>query len=260
MSRHLSFWELYLDWPSWLRPAVVPQQPFYFHQTGDMGHYVGVATDIDYPDTETSSLDEVTKAAPPLTLDNPKTQRDVGLEPARGDADRPDQWDGPEEPGGRGLRTDGTQGTPASILSIPRRRGHDVHPVVGREPIRGPAWRRRWPRSTPSSRPTSTGTGTITPQNVSGFVTSFRPQILQQDLASFQTQIGKTAADGTEWYIRHNAIRNEQFVATFLKLFPAEWDHERRGRRSAIPFMQGAGVGFNRIAGPGADSRARTTA
>jgi len=47
-----------------------PQEPFHFFDDGDLSHYVDVATDIDYPDVESESLDEVTQSAPPLTLEN----------------------------------------------------------------------------------------------------------------------------------------------------------------------------------------------
>ncbi len=47
-----------------------PTQPFYFMEDGDLSHYLDVATDIEYPDVEEQSLDEVTGALPPLTLKN----------------------------------------------------------------------------------------------------------------------------------------------------------------------------------------------
>jgi len=49
-----------------------PQQPFYFHDTGDMSHYKGVAMEMEYPDTKLDSLGDVTGACAPLTLSNPE--------------------------------------------------------------------------------------------------------------------------------------------------------------------------------------------
>jgi outer membrane protein TolC len=49
-----------------------PTQPFYFHEDGDLSHYVGMATNIDYPDTKTCSIQEVNDPPAPLTISNPK--------------------------------------------------------------------------------------------------------------------------------------------------------------------------------------------
>ncbi len=51
-----------------------PTQPFYFHEDGDLSHYVGMATNIDYPDTKTCSIQEVNDPPAPLTISNPKPQ------------------------------------------------------------------------------------------------------------------------------------------------------------------------------------------
>ncbi|MEM9659644.1 MAG: hypothetical protein AAF961_14890, partial [Planctomycetota bacterium] len=47
-----------------------PTQPFYFGGDEDLSHYVGVATEIDYPDVCHPTLEEVETTRPPLTLDN----------------------------------------------------------------------------------------------------------------------------------------------------------------------------------------------
>ena len=49
-----------------------PQQPFYLRESGDLSHYLGVATDIEYPDVQSTTLDEVEQSLPPYTLDNLK--------------------------------------------------------------------------------------------------------------------------------------------------------------------------------------------
>src|SRR5262245_46845158 len=49
-----------------------PTQPFYFFEDGDMSHYVGMATNIEYPDVRTCSLQEVNDPPPPLTITNSK--------------------------------------------------------------------------------------------------------------------------------------------------------------------------------------------
>ena len=51
-----------------------PTQPFYFSEDGDLSHYVGMATNIEYPDTKTCSIQEVKDPPAPLTISNPKPQ------------------------------------------------------------------------------------------------------------------------------------------------------------------------------------------
>ena len=60
-----------------------PQQPFYLHEDGDLSHYIDVATEIEYPDVCTSTLEEVTQSVPPLTLDNLNVRQVLGSD-ARG--------------------------------------------------------------------------------------------------------------------------------------------------------------------------------
>ncbi len=61
-----------------------PTQPFFFMEDGDLSHYMDVATQIEYPDVEEPSLEEVTGAQAPLTLKNAEnyTLWDVSLEEA----------------------------------------------------------------------------------------------------------------------------------------------------------------------------------
>src|SRR5580692_7937133 len=47
-----------------------PTTPFYLRDDGDLSHYKGVATQIEYPDVESDRIADVAKAAPPLTLTN----------------------------------------------------------------------------------------------------------------------------------------------------------------------------------------------
>ena len=47
-----------------------PSRPFYFFDDGNLSHYKGAATEIEYPDVNTVVLDDVTQSLPPLTLAN----------------------------------------------------------------------------------------------------------------------------------------------------------------------------------------------
>ncbi len=69
---------------SLLATGCQPQQPFFFKEDGDLSHYLDVATEIEYPDVEEPSLDEVNCAKPPLTLKNTDNYEmwDLSLEEA----------------------------------------------------------------------------------------------------------------------------------------------------------------------------------
>ncbi|QEG34342.1 TolC family protein [Bythopirellula goksoeyrii] len=59
-----------------LLPGCKPTQPYFFAEdgkvfgTGDLSHYLDVATEIDYPDVNTCPIDEVTGTQAPLSLSN----------------------------------------------------------------------------------------------------------------------------------------------------------------------------------------------
>ena len=48
-----------------------PTKPFYLNDRGDLSHYIDRATDIEYPDVDVASLDEVTQAPRPITVIDP---------------------------------------------------------------------------------------------------------------------------------------------------------------------------------------------
>ncbi len=47
-----------------------PTQPFFFKEDNDLSHYLNVATDVEYADVNQLPLDDVAGALPPLTLAN----------------------------------------------------------------------------------------------------------------------------------------------------------------------------------------------
>ncbi|MBW3596977.1 MAG: hypothetical protein KY475_06845 [Planctomycetes bacterium] len=61
-----------------------PTQPFYLHEDGDLSHYIETAQEMEVPDLETHSLDEVIFAQAPLSLSNPEPKEmwDLSLEEA----------------------------------------------------------------------------------------------------------------------------------------------------------------------------------
>ena len=94
------------------------------------------------------------------------------------------------------------------------------------------------------------------PQNVAGFFKSFRPGIFEQDLGTFQAQLRKTAAAGTIWSLTHNVRYEWNNVPVFdgttgSRQFSSDWNVNVEAELRH-PLLQGGGVEFNRIAGPGA--------
>ena len=84
-------------------------------------------------------------------------------------------------------------------------------------------------------------------RQVNNFVASGGTRIFQQDLINFQSQITKQSAAGTQTTFRGISIYDAN-NASFNK-FPSVWDTliEAEIRQ---PLWQGAGVQFNRLAGP----------
>ena len=61
-----------------------PSKPMYINDTGDLSHYVEQATAIEYPDIEYPTLDEVTQSHYPMTVIDPdfNSYEDITLEDA----------------------------------------------------------------------------------------------------------------------------------------------------------------------------------
>ena len=67
-----------------LASGCTPSKPMYVNDTGDLSHYVEQATTIDYPDIEYPTLDEVTQSHSPMTVMEPdfNSFEDITLEDA----------------------------------------------------------------------------------------------------------------------------------------------------------------------------------
>jgi len=81
-------------------------------------------------------------------------------------------------------------------------------------------------------------------------------QELRQDLTQIQTGLSKTAATGTQMNLRSTVFhdRNNRAGNLFGHLWESQWEAELRQ-----PLLQGAGLAFNRIAGPNARPGMRFT-
>jgi outer membrane protein TolC len=239
-----------------------PQQPFYFSRPNGGDHYVGVAQQIEYPDLETASLDEVNGAKAPLTIDNPKPDSywDLSLEEAihialqNSSVIRTLGMAGTLA-GGVELNPTGMVGTPSSLLNAPQAAATIYIPALAEA---DPRFGVEAALAAFDAQLSSSifWEKNIVPQNTSGFVSTFRPPTFKQDVGNSTTEISKTTATGDQFAIRNNIRYTLDNVPAYpvpgaAKRWPNEWLAEIQAE-FRHPFLQGAGVGFNRIAGPGA--------
>ncbi len=226
-----------------------PQQPFYIHEDGDLSHLITQATEIEYPDVDQCSLDEVAGARAPATVMNfdDLTITDITLEEAVRNA--LDNSKVMKSLGGVSYGSGGTQGTPGALLSSPDGAITTYTPAITESDP-------RYGTEAALAAFDTAFTSSVfwekndTPQNVTSTVSSFRPEVYQQDLGTFQAKFQKTAATGATWSIAHN-VQYEWNNATASRSWPSDYavNVEAQFRQ---PLMQGSGVQYNRIAGPGA--------
>jgi len=232
-----------------------PQQPFYFLEDGDLSHYIGVATEIEYPDVEAASLDEVNGAMPPLTLENsdPREIWELPLEEAVQIALKNSKVI--RNLGGVAFGATGAQGEPSSLLLQPATAGTIYNPALEESNPRFgveaalAAFDAQFSSSVFWEK-------NDTPQNTAGFLAQFRPQVFQQDLGTFQARLAKTTAPGTTFSLTHNVNYELNNIpvwngATGSRVWGSDWNVNVEAQ-VRHPWLRGGGVQFNRIAGPGA--------
>jgi len=230
-----------------------PQQPFYLFEDGDLSHYIDVATEIEYPDAETARLDEVEGAIPPLTLDNPDPSQiwELSLEEAVQTALANSKVIRIVGGGGFSIGMGGPNGVlPQAdrLLSAPEAA------VTVYDPALAQANPRFGREAALSAFDTQFSTSVFwekndTPNNIAGIFQGFRPLVLEQDLGTFQARLAKTTATGGRWSLTHNV--NYEFNNAFgSRRWPSDWNVNLEAEFRQ-PLLQGNGVQFNRIAGPG---------
>lgn len=247
MSRQLLLPGVLLAVVSIVATGCRPQQPGYLFEDGDLSHYVGVATQIEYPDVQPCSLDEVKGALPPLTLENSKPREiwDLTLEEAmrialnNGNVIR--------SLGGVAFGVGGTQGEPSALL-----RGPDTA-MTTYDVARTESDARFGTEAALSAFDAQFATTMnwehgVTLQN-SALASS--PPILVEDQATFQSQLSKTNATGGTVSLAHNVSYLRSNVPSIYKLYPSAYTANLQ-MTARQPLLQGFGPAFNRIAGPGA--------
>jgi outer membrane protein TolC len=227
-----------------------PEQPFYFKKIdGDLAYYKDQATDIEVPDVDADRLDDVAQAKRPYSLINSdkKEMWDLTLEEAMQIALRNNKV----------MRNIGgqIQGPPDFILRNP-----EIAPTIydaalaESNPRTGPeaalaAFDAQWSNSLTWQR-------YDTPMNVGWAPYQYSsPRLNNVDQAVFQTKVSKTAVSGGQFSLGHNISYNNYYNwdqrYSYLKQYATDWNVNLTAELRQ-PLLQGAGVQFNRIAGPGA--------
>ncbi|MCE9606208.1 MAG: TolC family protein [Planctomycetia bacterium] len=230
-----------------------PTRPFYFFDDGNLSHYKGAATEIEYPDVQTTMLEDVAQALPPLTVANndPREIWDLTLEEAMQNS----------MANSKVLRTLG--GTPVTSSNIQVASLNNARLLLGADnasTVYNPALRESDPRFGTEAALSAFDAQLSSslfwnhndrPINLRQDLQVFSRSVFMQDTAAFTGQISKIAADGSTFYARQgtnyewNNNPSNQFPSIYTATLEAEFKH---------PLLQGAGVDFNRIAGPNSTS------
>lgn len=234
-----------------------PTQPFYLHEDGDLSHYLGAATEIDYPDVETASLEEVTGAKSPFTLSNPEFDEiwDLSLEECVSIALQNSKVartsSGTLFPQSNNPAVASTVYDPAIVESTPGQ-------FFGRQPagqlVSAASMENQGVEAALSEFDAKIDSSIFwekvdRPSNV--LPSGFFPSVLQQDTAAFRAQVSKKTAAGTELFFRNvtdydhgnsrggvGPGRNQALSSIYTTAFEVE---------ARQPLLQGRGTQINRI-------------
>lgn len=230
-----------------------PQQPFYLREDGDLSHYLDVATDLDYPDVEAATLAEVTQALPPYTLDNVAfaSYWDMSLEEAIQIALCNSKVF--RSLGGRFVSSAfnnraQTGEAPNAITLGPDQVRTIYDPAIAEStPFNGvefalSAFDAQW--STNFFYQNNDRQQNVLPAMP---ITDFFQQVFRQKLSTFSTQLSKITAQGGQFTLSNNITYDLNNNPT--RQTPKDWNVNYELSFNQ-PLLAGAGVEYNRIAGP----------
>jgi outer membrane protein TolC len=220
-----------------------PQQPLYLRDSGDLSHYIGMSQTLDNPDLPEPPFSEVEGTIRPFSLGGPapKEYWDLTLEDAIRYALQ----------NAKVMRQIGgqVQGPPTFLTSNPGAAPTIYDPAIAETDARfginaglslfDPVWSTDlyWERN-------------HDPRNVNPLDAGSIPTELNQGLAGFDSSLTKNTADGTSLTLSTSAAYDIEHNNPTVGL---EGDYttslQMEIRR---PLLQGYGVEYNRIAGPGA--------
>jgi len=232
-------------------PGCAPRQPFYFFEDGDLSHYVGAIQKLEYPDTEQQPLDEAAGTHEPLTLSNARFDQiwELSLEEAirtalengkvlRNLGGRFASFGGPRPQTGE---------PPVSLLTSPALTPSIYDPaIVETDPFRGVE--SALAAFDAQLSMTSTWQNGNRPQNVDPlFQTLIFVPVLKTNTGVTTTGIQKTTATGGQFGVS-NTLQLDATNNLFRDV-PSIWTTSYDFTFNQ-PLLQGAGVTYNRIAGP----------
>jgi outer membrane protein TolC len=246
---------------SFVASGCQPTQPFYFREDGDLSHYLDVATQIEYPDVDEPSLDEVNGTLRPLTIKN---------------TDNYEMWDLTLEEAIRitlcnsqVMRTLGGRVTSAGINSSVESLSRNILNPVATTTTYDPALVESGVGAPDGTQFSSTGVEAALsefdarldssvfweknrrPQNRPGvgIGAAFAPSIFAQDTGAFTSGISKVTADGSAFAFRNNTAYEQNNIDPSFRPLPSDWQTNFEASFSR-PLLQGGGTQYNRIAGP----------
>ena len=237
---------------SMLAGGCAPRQPFYFFEDGDLSHYVGAIQKLEYPDTDQQPLDEAAGTTEPLTLTNARFDQiwELSLEEAvrtalengkvlRNLGGRFASFGGPRPQTGE---------PPVSLLTAPALTPSIYDPAITEtDPFRGVesalalfdaqlTSSLTWDRLNRAQNFDARG-GTIFPQHLLG------------DTGNWTTGVTKRTATGATFGFANQTIYDNNNSP--IREVPSTWTTNYDFSFNQ-PLLQGAGVTYNRIAGPDA--------
>ncbi len=221
-----------------------PQAPFYLNKQvdNDLAHYNSVATQIEEADVTVDRLDDVANAIEPLSLQNVKEREiwNLTLEEAIQTALKNNKI----------MRNIGGQvvGSPDYILRNP-----ETVPT-----IYDPALAESNPRtgveaalSAFDAQFSSSLTWQRLDEPQNSAIVYYPNDVMQGDQCSFQARLQKTTATGGTFALSHEVDYSLSNESPAFVNYPSDWNVKLVAEMRQ-PLLQGAGVQFNRIAGPGA--------
>ncbi|MDR0326917.1 MAG: TolC family protein, partial [Planctomycetaceae bacterium] len=217
-----------------------PQQPLYLGSRGQwQNHYIGKATNIEYPNVDVSSIPEVCNAIAPLTLDNPDPAAmwDLTLEEAVHMALKNSTII--RTLSGVGFSQAGVSGVPGTLLQAPG----SVRTVY--DPALAESDPRTGPEAALAAFDAQLGLGAKWTK--SDTPARFHEYDRQGDVGTFNAEITKYAPTGTLFYLNHtNQYGDPESQMSSLSAWSS---YLEGGFRHSL--LRGGGLEFNRIVGPG---------
>jgi outer membrane protein TolC len=230
-----------------------PQQPYYLGGDGDLSHLLNVATEIEYPDVQSTTLAEVEEALPPLTLSNLDfaSYWDLSLEEAIKNSLANSKV--MKSLGGRYVSSAfnnraQTGDAPDALTTGPdvARTVYDPA-IIETTPFSGveyalSAFDAQWANSLSYNKNDH-------PQNVLPQfpITNFFRPVFEEDTSTFNSQLTKITAQGGQFTVSNNIVYDVNNNPT--RQLPLDWNVNYQVSFNQ-PLLAGAGAQFNRIAGP----------